>query len=247
MANTLADCLRMNEAARDAGVTLMVGQSRRYYPSVFESKRMLGESVLGGLRCIMANLMGYLPEPPTMWWKSARKAGGLMIPLWGNHIFDYLIWMFDGMPETVYCKADSLNPAWEGEDEVAAILGFAGGRFASVRMSWNTRLEGGAWDGSGKMLSSSDIYYRRYIQCERGTLLLDDETGLFVNGNVVIEGDPVPGNFARQYMEFASSVTEGRIPLTDGQVGARIVAVQQAALMSARTGTVMRLKGEKYA
>ena len=239
MANHADDCLEMIREAEDNGVTLMIGQSRRYYPAVMKSKELAGR-----VYSVSAELYGYLAAPPTAWWKSAEKTGGLMIPLWGNHIFDYILWMFGEMPETVYCETQRLNPVWEGEDEVMAILRFSGDRCANIRMSWNTRLDGGAWNGEGKILSSKDIHYQRLVLAENGTLILEDETGLKHNGVPVVDDHDEISNFCRQYDEFAASVREGRQPLTDGAVGMRNVQIQEACLKSAAEHRILRREGD---
>jgi predicted dehydrogenase len=242
MANTVRDCRRMIGAADKAGVTLMVGQSRRFYDAVFKSKDLLDQGKIGSLISITALLFAYLEHPPTQWWRSKEKAGGLMIPLWGNHIIDYVLWMFAENPKHVFCEALRNNRQWEGEDEVTILIGFAGNRYATIKMSWNTRLrETGEWDGKGKMLSSADIIYERYVQGASGTLHLNDETELSLNGASVLKGPQLPGNFALQYREFAQAIREKREPLTSGRKALEIIRVQEAALRSSARHQVVRL------
>ena len=237
MANTVADCERMIDAAEKAGVILMSGQSRRYHDAVLKSKDLLDAGKIGDLLSVTGLLFAYLEHPPTNWWSSREKTGGLMIPLWGNHIIDYILWMFGEKPGRVYCEALRNNPNWEGEDEVTIIIGFSRDRYATVKMSWNTRLrEAGEWDGKGKMLSSADIVYERYIQGTAGTLHLGDETELKLNGNVVLQGPQKPGNFALEIREFAESIREKREPLTSGRRVLDIIRTQDAALLSAEIG-----------
>lgn len=242
MANTVRECRRMIRAADKAGVRLMVGQSRRFHDAVFQSKELLDAGRIGGLVSVTALLFAYLEHPPTDWWTSRAKTGGLMIPLWGNHIIDYVLWMFAERPVRVFCEALRNNPNWEGEDEVVLVLGFPGGRYATIKMSWNTRLRPqGEWDGKGKMLSSADIVYERYVQGTSGTLRLRDETELSLNGAVVREGPQRPGNFALQAREFAAAIRENREPLTSGRRVVDIIRVQEAALESASRHRVVRL------
>jgi predicted dehydrogenase len=242
MANTVKDCEEMIVAAEKAGVCLMVGQSRRFHDAVFKSKELLDQGKIGNLISITALLFAYLKNPPTRWWKSKKKTGGLMIPLWGNHIFDYVLWMFDEKPTHVFCEAYGNNPNWEGEDEVTVLIGFTRDRFATVKMSWNTKLmEVGEWDGKEKMLSSADIIYERYIQGTSGTMYLNDETMLKLNGNIVMQGPQKPSNFAVQIREFASAIRENREPLTSGKRVLDIIRIQEACLESARRHDVVRL------
>ncbi|MEA5051270.1 MAG: Gfo/Idh/MocA family oxidoreductase [Oscillospiraceae bacterium] len=242
MANTSAECERINAACHAAGVTLMIGQSRRYHEAVLLSKRLCDEGKIGRVISVTGTLMGYLAAPPTDWWRSSEKAGGLMIPLWGNHILDYILFIFGEMPQRVYCEAYNNNPAWEGEDETTILLGFSDDRFATVRMSWNTRLAPEKkWTGDQKMLASSDILYERFVQGDRGTMRLNDETKLSLNGETVFDNAAAKNNFAAQYREFAASLREGRKPMTDGDSGVGLIRIQEAALESARTHRVIQL------
>lgn len=242
MANTVADCEEMIEAAEKAGVLLMVGQSRRFHDAVFKSRELLDQGKIGKLISITGLLFAYLQNPPTEWWKSKEKAGGLMIPLWGNHILDYVLWMFGEKPNRVYCEAYGNSPHWEGEDEVSILIGFSNHRHATIKMSWNTRLdEVEEWDGRGKMLSSADIIYERYIQGSEGTVHLGDETELKLNGRIMLQGSQNPSNFALEIAEFAAAIREHREPLTSGQRVIDIIRCQEAALESMKTHQVVEL------
>ena len=242
MANTTRECHEMIRAADKAGVTLMVGQSRRFYDAVFKSRELLDQGKIGTLISMTALLFAYLEHPPTAWWTSRQKTGGLMIPLWGNHIIDYVLWMFSEEPTHVFCEAYRNNRNWEGEDEVTIVLGFSGARCATIKMSWNTKLrEAGEWDGKGKMLSSADIVYERYVQGSSGTLHLKDETELSLNGTVVLGGPQAPSNFALEFREFAQAIRDHREPLTSGRRVAGIIRVQEAALQSAARRRLVRL------
>ena len=233
MANTVSGCKQMVKACEEAGVTLMVGQSRRYHDAVLESKKLLEAGEIGELVAISGTLMGYLPSPPTEWWRDKNLTGGLMIPLWGNHIIDYILYMFDELPTRVYCEAFTVNPKWEGEDETSIVLGFRDNRFATIRMSWNTRFEEDKiWRGEKRMLASKDVLYERYIQGSEGTLKLEDETRLLKNGSIVIDGEQQITAFARQYQEFTASIREKQEPMTGGKAGIGLIRIQEAALDS---------------
>ena len=164
-----------------------------------------------------------------------------MIPIWGSHIIDYAMWMFGSKPSRVYCEAMSLNHSWEGEDEVTVIMGYPDNSFATIRMSWNTRLTDTAWEGSKMMLSSQDILYKRYIQFESGTLILDDETKLYENGILIMSDNLEMNNFARQLSEFISAIQENRQPIASGIEVRPVIEVQQAALRSALEHKVINL------
>ncbi len=241
MANTVAECVLMNEAAKKHGVTLMIGQSRRFFEPVMTSIDMIDKGEIGELVSVSANLYAYLEKAPTEWWNKIETAGGLMIPIWGSHIIDYCLWAFGETPCRVYCESYSVNPTWEGEDEVILTLGFTGGRFAAIRMSWNTRMKDESWNGEGKMLSSADAIYERYIQGTKKTMYLNDETKLSLNGRVISEDDGSLTNFARQYLELCDAVENGREPICSGERIAEVIRVQEAALESAKRHQVIEL------
>ena len=241
MANTVADCVLMNEAAKKNNVTLMIGQSRRFFEPVVNSIELIKNGEIGEIVSISANLYAYLEKAPTDWWNKVETAGGLMIPIWGSHIIDYCLWAFGEMPKRVYCEAYSVNPTWEGEDEVMLTLGFSEGRFAAIRMSWNTKMKDESWNGEGKMLSSADAIYERYIQGTKKTMYLNDETKLSVNGALVCEDSGDLSNFARQYIEFCRAIKENREPISAGEKIVDVIKVQEAALESARIHQVIEL------
>ncbi|NLC67703.1 MAG: Gfo/Idh/MocA family oxidoreductase, partial [Clostridiaceae bacterium] len=241
MALTVVECEEMIKAAEDNNVSLMVGQSRSFYNAVLESKKLLDKGEIGDLVSITGLLFAYLQKPQTGWWKEAAKTGGLLIPLWGNHIIDYILWMFNEKPLRVYCESYSVNPEWEGEDEATIVIGFSKKRHATIKMSWNTRLNDMEWDGAGKMLSSSEIMYRRYIQGTKGTLILDDETCLMKNGAITWDEKQKLSNFAMQYIEFAESIVEEREAITSGKKVIDVIRVQEAAMKSAMLHNVVCL------
>ena len=241
MANTSAECVLMNEAAKKNNVTLMIGQSRRFFDPVMTSVDLIDKKEIGELISISANLYAYLEKAPTPWWNKLETAGGLMIPIWGSHIIDYCLWAFGETPKRVYCESYSINPSWEGEDEVIMTLGFSGDRFAAIRMSWNTKMKDESWNGEGKMLSSADAIYERYIQGTKKTMYLNDETQLSLNGKLISEDDGKLSNFARQYLEFCDAIEQKREPISSGEKIIEVIRVQEAALKSAKYHQIVEL------
>jgi UDP-2-acetamido-3-amino-2,3-dideoxy-glucuronate N-acetyltransferase len=73
MALSLRDALRMRDAARDAGVVLMVGHLLRYHPAVLQLKRWLVAGHLGQVEGVLALRLG--PGTPDAvndpWWSLA--------------------------------------------------------------------------------------------------------------------------------------------------------------------------------
>ncbi len=232
MANSLAEADAMIAAAERAGVTLMVGQSRRFFPAAMEAQRLVAAGALGRLIHVHAAYFGLMERPQNEWWHSAARTGGLMLALWGSHIIDYTLWLFGRRPCRVYMEASNNNPRWEGEDEVAVTLGFADGAIATMVLSWNARPV-----PSEKALSAdwgaSAFSYERFVVGSEGTLQLRDERQLFHNGRLVLADSEQADNFAIELREFASALREGRRPISSGQEVRKVVEVMEACRRSA--------------
>jgi len=243
MANTLAEADEMIASAKKNGVILMVGQSRRFFEAVLESKRLIAEGKIGRLLHSNIFMLGYMDKPLTPWWSSAEKAGGLLLPLWGSHILDYILWISPAEPVRVYAEAYSDNPNWEGEDEMAIVLGFADGTMASVQMSWNARMtpSKGAPKPEGGIWSTKDNAYERYIIGSEGTIHMIDETELILNGEVLKSGPQKPSNFFLEIKEFASAIGEERVPIASGQEVREVMRVTDACKEAIKEGKVIHL------
>jgi len=111
MANTVKEVDQMVEAADRNNVTLMVGQSRRFYDTVMKSKQLIEEGQIGRLFSIRVNYLGCVTKPAVPWWSSDRIKG-LIIPLFGSHLIDYVLWVKDNPVTRVYAETYSNNPVW---------------------------------------------------------------------------------------------------------------------------------------
>jgi len=245
MALNAEEAHRMVQAADAHGVRLMIGQSRRFYDAVLTSKRLVAEGQLG--RLVAINEWNYslrLEDHPSTWRPDLAKSGGRIMPFWGVHLLDYILWMFDARPRTVASRMASVNPAWVGEDEALVLLGFDGGGMASIHLSWNARIRpahsrqevtGRIWD------SKKNAVYERYIIGEKGTLYMNDETDLYLNGDLLVSGPQKPGNFTLQLREFTSAIAERRAPLASGREVLKVQETVEAAFRAAREGCTISL------
>lgn len=240
MANTVEEAEEMIEAAEKNGVILMSGQSRRFYNAVLESKDYLDKGKIGKLININATLFGYVDKPPTPWWSSAEKTGGLIIPLFGSHTIDYILWLFGKAPSRVYAETYSNNSSWEGEDEANIIMGFDDGSMASVTMSWNARLVKISGIEADKKILPTPIY-NRYVIGSKGTMHIEDELELSLNGEKLVSGEQKPDNFHLQMKEFVTSIIEKREPLASGKEVKKVIQVMEASQMSAKEHRVVYL------
>ncbi|MGQ9631612.1 MAG: Gfo/Idh/MocA family protein [bacterium] len=233
MANTFEEAQDMVRAARENNVKLMVGQSRRYFRAVMESIRRSGE--IGKPLQITTVWTRLVERPPTDWWASAEKTGGLVMALNGSHAVDYILWLLKETPIRVYAETYSNNPIWEGEDEATVVMGFESGAIATVHLSFNDRLFG----------ATKKDYYYRHIIGTKGTMDLIDEDTLKINGETVVDEERKPEYFIvqmrEQLKEFAAAIRENREPLASGEEVMQSIKVLEAARRSASEHQVINL------
>ena len=227
---TVKEVKKVTDSASKNNITLMVGQSQRYTDAVIESKRIFDSGRIGDIVNISVSLLGYVDKPPTSWWTSEKKTGGLLIPLWGSHIIDYILWLSGKFPKRVYAEAYSRNPIWEGEDEASILLGFEDGTMASIIMSYNAHTS--QTKAEGYILPIPR--YHRYIIGTKGTLHLKDNTELYLNEEKLVGDEQKPSIFYRQMKEFVTSIIENREPLASGKEVLKVIQVMEASRISAK-------------
>jgi predicted dehydrogenase len=232
MALDAASAERMAAAAEASGVTLMVGQSRRFPDAVRELVRRL-PGVGEIFRIHIAFLVSF-PKPPTEWWRSEQRAGGLVILLQGSHSLDSVCWWLARSPSKVFATASRRNPAWEGEDEADILCMFRGGVAASVHLS----------------LSTDPPVHEALVVGTKGNLRLVERPGdapfafayrLELNGRVLMDGPQSPSMYTHQLREFAEAIRDKRPPLASGREILPLMRVLNAARTSARTGQPVSL------
>lgn len=232
MALNVEEADKMIAEAQKSKVILMVGQSRRFSDAVMESYRRIGE--IGKLFRIAINFLVHFPKPPTGWWTSSEKAGGLIVPLQGSHSIDFVLWFLQKLPVNVYATGFSRNPLWEGEDEADIIMNFSEKQVATVHLSLNT----------------SFPVHETIIVGDKGTMrLYEYPTGkpfgfknrLEINGRIVMEKEQIPTSYALQLKEFIDAVKEERVPLASGKEVRKLIQVMDAVNESIATGKPIHL------
>jgi len=75
MALNLKEADQMIAEAKKNKVVLMVGQSWRFSDAAMQAHKRRGE--IGQIFRIIVTALVHFPKPPTSWWKSPKKTGGL--------------------------------------------------------------------------------------------------------------------------------------------------------------------------
>ena len=232
MAMNLQEAHQMIEEARSHEVTLMVGQSRRFSDAMKEIRERLDD--IGAPFRIDISFLVSFPQPPTDWWKSSEKAGGLVILLQGSHSVDTILWLLNKIPSTVFSISRRQNSLWEGEDEANIVLGFESGELATVHLS----------------LSTSPYLHETIIVGSKGTMRLYEfptekpfgfSFRLEMNGKTILDGEQVPSLYTVQLREFFEAIRQNRVPLASGEEVMKTMLVLDAIRKSNNEGRVIRL------
>jgi phthalate 4,5-cis-dihydrodiol dehydrogenase len=132
MAITLAECRSMVDAARRAGVTLVIGHSHSFDLPFVRARRMIEQGTYGGVRMITAvNFTDFLYRPRRPEELDTGKGGGVVFSQ-GAHQVDVVRLLGGGRARTVRAHTGNWDAARPTEGAYAAQLAFEDGAFASL-------------------------------------------------------------------------------------------------------------------
>jgi len=102
MATTLADCDRMIEACRRAGVVLMIGQVCRYHAVHGKVRELVASGEIGRPVCITVHrLGGPWRGPAARPWRLRRETSGGNLLEINAHEIDFMRWVFGDVTRVV--------------------------------------------------------------------------------------------------------------------------------------------------
>lgn len=141
MANTVADCRRMIEACRAAGVSLQVAYYRRYYPKMIRMKELLDAGAIGAPVTAHIHLSARL-DPERIrdgdWRLNAAVSGGGALVDTGSHRLDLLCWLL-GEPERIGAFAECRELPIEAADTESLLIRMASGVHVTTHHGLRTR------------------------------------------------------------------------------------------------------------
>jgi predicted dehydrogenase len=236
MANSVPDGEAMVEAAEKNGVKLMIAQSRRFFIALQEARKQ--REKIGKITNMLYTFACYFDvNTAPVWWRSKEATGGLVYPMLGSHSIDFTLWMLnDRLPVSVFAQGASNNPDFEGHDDVTIVIGFDDGTHATNFLSINNRPS----RHEGLMIGKEGSIYFSQAGDHIG-LVGTAETDLFVNGELIMTGEPMPHNFAVQMKEFVESIREDRVPVASGREILLQLKIIEAAMRSAEEKKVIML------
>lgn len=229
MATSVEEGKAMVMAAEDNVVNLMIGQSRRFFPSLMEARDRLDE-IGQPLNLLYTFACHFDVDSAPPWWQSEEKTGGLSYPMLGSHSIDYTLWMLDDRePVSVYAEGVSNNDDFEGHDDVTLVITFDDGTHATNFLSINTS----PVKHRGLVIGTDGSISWNQEGDHSGDLVGVATTDLEINGEAVDSQEDGPHNFALQMKEFVDSIRADREPIASGEEILTQLKIIRAARQSA--------------
>jgi predicted dehydrogenase len=224
IARTVEESRHMIEAARDAGIRLMVAENYRFLPAVQKCKEVMQAGNIGDLRLINIQAEGF--RAPEEWRLHSELTGGGVFIDGGIHFVDILLYL-GGFPERVYAAMPpQVHKASEGEDGIAMMARLPCGSVGIINFSRATPL-----NGQQHLVAVTGS--KGYITFEPYGSELAIETPAVKR---TVRLPQAYRGVRGMVKEFKASIQEGREPVTSGEEGLKDLAIVLAAYESANQG-----------
>jgi phthalate 4,5-cis-dihydrodiol dehydrogenase len=132
MALTMAECRAMIDAARSAGVALIIGHSHSFDAPYLRAREAIARGTYGQIRMITAvNYTDFLYRPRRPEELDTARGGGVVLSQ-GAHQVDVVRLLAGGKARSVRAQVGAWDTARRTEGAYAAQLSFENGAFASL-------------------------------------------------------------------------------------------------------------------
>jgi predicted dehydrogenase len=242
-ARSAAEARRAFDVARDAGVRVVVGLTRRYSPAARAARELIAAGRLGTLisaEAIFAASTVRVRDPDNPLFDPALAGGGILSWL-GVHDLDGLLWLTGEPVVEVSAMAGSVGaPGLAVEDVISVALRFAGGAVGTVHHAYalpargyRSRLALRGLDASVELGPDEEVVL---VTAGRDGHLREERT--------TFEVPPAPGYGATgraAVRDLLDAIRDGRDTQATGEALVRALELLDAAYESARTGRHVRL------
>jgi len=141
MALTLEACARMIEAARRAGVTLIVGHSHSFDAPYLRARELIAAGTYGAVAMVNAlNYTDFLYRPRRPEELDTARGGGVVFSQ-GAHQVDVVRLLAGGRARMVRARTGSWDPARPTESAYSALVSFEDGAFATLTYSGHAHFD----------------------------------------------------------------------------------------------------------
>ncbi len=227
LGRTLEEGVELWRMMEQAHLCLAIGTQRRFMGGYRAAKRWIDK--IGKIS--LADCHYYFNIGPIGSWRGDRAAGGGSLLTLGYHVFDLAVWLM-GLPETVYCQAQtagrhaSPEPVYDTDDSACCLLGYPGKATVMISVS---RRHHPASEGIALYGENGSIL------AEPGRCLLRDRDGAVIDQ---FQEECLPLTvFGRQVQSFIQAVQAGGgMYECSGLENLLTLSTIDAAYLSDRTG-----------
>ena len=232
MGHNAAECRRMIEACRQAGVKLGVAYRRRLFPQVLKAKELIAEGRIGKIVCGRTHYSGWT-EVRAGEWRIDPDIGGAMMEM-AVHRLEVLL-NFTGPPTAVSALVETVHHDWPVDDSDAILLKFPDGKIGlhSTILTSKPRHDFAQIDGTEGRISIDPLeFHVDHIRLETS------------EGCEDIAVTPLESPYFDLPMidDFAAAVQEDREPVCDAVTGYWTQATVDAAFESGREGRLVEVQ-----
>jgi len=250
MALDSAECDRIIEACRTAGVALTVAKQTRHGDPEMLAKQLIDDGAIGDIRYVrpMSPTIGAGLAPGNHW-SSDPKEGKAFLD-WGCHCCDAIRWLTSSEAVRVSAEMTAFSPYPEAPDPTAVVqMRLTNGALAQIFMSYEVPEPG---YGSRSNNQYSIIGSKAILEFDLDVLRLGTATGWQTLMELPTWINPLqPHNPRRikrsalQVQGFIDALRDGRQPPITGEDGRAAVEMAEAAILAAETGQVVTLPLER--
>jgi UDP-N-acetyl-2-amino-2-deoxyglucuronate dehydrogenase len=243
-ARSAAEARDAFRAAREAGVSVVVGLTRRYSPAARAAREMVAAGRLGRLvaaEAVFATSSVAVRDPGNALFDPAQSGGGVLSWL-GVHDIDTLLWLSGEPVVEVSAMAGSVgHPGLQVEDVMSVALRFGGGAIGTLQHAYalpargyRTRLALRGLDGSVELGPDEELVVvlagepGGMVREERQSFAVPDVPGYGASGRAAVA-------------DLLDAITDGHTPAASGEALVAALEIIDAAYESARTGRRIRL------
>ncbi|MBI2825147.1 MAG: Gfo/Idh/MocA family oxidoreductase [Planctomycetia bacterium] len=247
MAMNLAECDRMIEACRAAGVKLMYAEELCFAPKYVRLKQLVDSAALG--KPHLVKQMEKHSGPHAAWfWDADRSGGGVTLDM-GCHAVEFFRWLQSGpdcrnrpRATSVYAQMGTYvhGDKTRADDEALIIVEFDNGCVGLAEESW-AKL--GGMDDRAEVYGSAGVAFADLLRgnsihtySERGYDYAVEKASQTTGWSFTIYEENWNYGFPQEMAHFVECVRDDKQPIVTGEDGRATLEIIMAAYASAGAG-----------
>jgi predicted dehydrogenase len=252
MAMNLAECDRMIDACRAAGVKLMYAEELCFAPKYVRLKQLLDAGALG--KPYLVKQAEKHDGPHSAWFWDVNLSGGGVTFDMGCHAFEFFRWLMSGPSCDRRPKATSVyaqmgthvhKEKTRGDDDAIILVEFDNGCVGMAEESW---AKPGGMDDRAEVYGSEGQAYADLLRgnsihtySRTGYDYAVEKAGSTVGWTFTMYEESWNYGFPQEMQHFVECVRDDKRPIVTGEDGRAVLEIVQAAYASAGSGKKVTL------